>query len=235
MSDYPEHDLDELVKGVRASLEFYDDAAQSNNAVALNERNVLVPGTGRLPIGWKVLMPQDMSSLRIWVPTHLGGRLTVFHLAGSDPVQLRRNGKPSRIVRPGQAAVVEVPAGEFGEFFVARLGTASDLEVGCTFEQESLAMDSIKSSVPLIPWNFHFWSISPDTGDPDKERAILTKYSKATKKQNPDEAGQWETVNHIKDGAAFWEGHCHSGAGASIVFREPADTTVNGQSFTKTS
>jgi hypothetical protein len=235
MANYPDQDLGaRLPSGSPVALEFYDSQTRSGTKVALNDFNTLVVKTHRLPIGWKVTMPTDVGRLRIWVPSDHGGELTIWHLAGGDRVRLVKDGNQLGSTSATSAISHHVSKTEFGEYFVLRQGGTTELEIGCTFEQETWATDNGTPGPPLVPWNFWYWPINPQKSNPPPEHdcmAILKKYAEAVGKP-PQAAVDWETSNHRSTGQPEWAGHCHQAAGASLWFEVPATRTVGKRTFT---
>jgi hypothetical protein len=194
-------------------------------AVAPNVDNTLTVPVRRLPLG--VPIPTDAGPTRwkVWVPTALGGLLTISHSAATQ-IDIQQPLGTSLATGTTEATTVVA----FGDCWVVIAGDSGALFATLVQKAWSRMADGDPTADPLLPWNFYYWPSNQSSPDAVKARAILKKYAFAVGNSGI-QADDWEFANHQVPGAAGWAGHCHNAAPASALFEQPVAQTINGTDF----
>jgi hypothetical protein len=190
-----------------------------------------VPAT-RLPLGGGAESRSSDTFFEVWIPTRYGGQLTVQHWEGGS-VQIVDRDKP--LTTADRAVTARIAPGKARTVLVKATGGPS-ARVSCKFSQTALArqgQDENKDKV-LVPYNFWYWpTVRAKSLYADKALDVLSRYAKATRGVAAvKDATDWEHDEHGRDQGPAWQGHCHHAAPASAIFELPADTKINGESFT---
>jgi hypothetical protein len=194
-------------------------------AVAPNVDNTLTVPVRRLPLG--VPIPTDAGPTRwkVWVPTALGGLLTISH-SGATQIDIQQPLGTSLATGTTEATTVVA----FGDCWVVIAGDSGALFATLVQKAWSRMADGDPTADPLLPWNFYYWPSNQSSPDAFKARAILKKYAFAVGNSGT-QADDWEFANHQVPGTASWAGHCHNAAPASAFFVQPVAQTINGTDF----
>lgn len=198
--------------------------------VAPNNENTLEAPALRLPLGNPLPCGAGFTHWRVYVPTLLGGVLTV-RCPGAVVVGIQQPLGTQLAI--GSFEVSAKVA--FGPVWVIAIGLESAM-IGANLVQTAWATRTSRftnpDAAPLLPWNFYYWASDRESSFATAARETLRKYANAIGRL-PDAAEAWEIKNHQRDGAGRWEGHCHLMAPASAYFVQPAGQTINGQSFSE--
>lgn len=199
--------------------------------VAPNNDNTLRVRACPLPLGHAV----DASRSRlwtIWIPTNAGGRLTLTHRAQAAFSLLRQGSSGLERVAEAQAgtiayAVPPDPAVPRRYFVALQDGPAGRLE--CGFQQKAWSrLDAAIGARALIPWSFWYWPYDHEE-ELARRKRILKRYQSII--NSGVDGAAWEEAHH-GSGTLSWEGHCHQGARASVIFREPdMIARIGGEAF----
>jgi hypothetical protein len=194
--------------------------------VAPNADNTLTIPVRRLPLGVPVPSPPGPTRWRVWIPTYLGGELTI---RCSDASQVEIQQPDGNSLASGTAEAVTFAA--FGECFVATT-TSGGMIIASLVQTAWSRMHELLPNKPLLPWNFYYWPARRSSAAADEARDILKRYASAVGK-SPDVADTFEHDSHQSPDAAGWAGHCHHAAPASALFEQPVATTIGGQFFSE--
>jgi hypothetical protein len=174
----------------------------------------------------------------IFLPSNFGGRLTVGLREPRNGSELRVVDSKDKVHKPDQRGVVRIDldAGKRGTglFRVAVFSPKGSYRPFALFDEVGIARD--QNDFPLVPWNFWYWPFARS------EKALsawggtllqpIQKYEKAFGVKG---VLDWERTHHNDPTGTRedWEGHCHAGAMASILFFPPPDDglTFRGVKF----
>jgi hypothetical protein len=175
----------------------------------------------------------------IYVPSNLGGRLTVGLRSPHSDDRLG-------VVSPDGTTHTRGPSGEIridiearhrghGVFSAGVLAPSGSYRIFATFEESGAAKDA--SGNHTIPWNFWYFPYARSEQELSAWGSSvfqpLQKYEKAFSAKGVLE---WERAHHNDPTGTrkSWEGHCHNAACASIVFKAPPEEGLRhrGADFT---